>query len=215
MNIVNPFFMNGIKQPGLDDIFYEILRRQELSCWRDIWWRDTWKYQNNFSNFNIFKIPLPTSIFSKWSMAGKSFGRSMEKWKEDGIPTTPTKCPLKGFWHCLFCNRNCGNTKHTLQLIIVEVAMLFLPKTINVANMKSIMAASEVTLSLVIACFPNQPTCSCCCYLLLTSTSISFGRTWLGDSQDSNRRVCHQLLQVLSSYEQSLATLPQENWDVD
>ena len=59
-----------------------------------------------------------------------------KKWKEVGIPITPTKCPLKGCWQRLFCNRNFGNTKHTLQLIIVEVAMPFLPKTINVANMK-------------------------------------------------------------------------------
>ena len=85
-------------------------------------------------HYQLMTKPLP--IFSKWSMADKSLEDQWKKWKEVGIPTTPTKCHLKGFWQRLFCNRNFGNTKHTLQLIIVEVAMPFLPKTINVANMK-------------------------------------------------------------------------------
>ena len=153
--------------------------------------------------------PLP--IFSKWSMADKSFGRSMEKMKRSWNPHDPDWVSFKRNLTMFFLQQEFWEHHTHITVDNCWSGDAFSSKHNQCCKYE--VAASEVTLSSVVACFPNPLAAAAVC--LLTSTSMSVGRTWLGDSQGSNRRVCHQLLQALGSYEQLLATLPQENWDVD
>ena len=115
------------------------------------------------------KIPFPILTLSKYhyqlqySRNDLWLTRVLEdQWKNEkqleSPQSRPTKCPLKGFWQCIFCKSSCGNT-----LDICWSGTDLSSK--NNQCCKYEVATSEATLSLVINSLFPQPTCCCWCPL--------------------------------------------------